>query len=113
MLIQAGPRNEAQVEAGWFFRGVRTDRYTYVWYAATGEEELYDRVLVSVGRVPNCGDLGLENTKVERDEKGFIKVNERQETTDPSILAIGTISISGCRAAESTSRGTAAGPGSR
>jgi dihydrolipoamide dehydrogenase len=57
----------------------------------TPKEELYDRVLVSVGRVPNCGDLGLENTKVERDEKGFIKVNERQETTDPSILAIGDI----------------------
>jgi len=55
------------------------------------KEELYDRVLVSVGRVPNCGDLGLENTKVERDEKGFIKVNERQETSDPSILAIGDI----------------------
>ena len=58
---------------------------------AAQKEELYDRVLVSVGRVPNCGDLGLENTKVERDEKGFIKVNERQETTDPSILAIGDI----------------------
>jgi dihydrolipoamide dehydrogenase len=55
------------------------------------KEELYDRVLVSVGRVPNCADLGLENTKVERDEKGFIKVNERQETTDPGILAIGDI----------------------
>jgi dihydrolipoamide dehydrogenase len=55
------------------------------------KEELYDRVLVSVGRVPNCADLGLENTKVVRDEKGFIKVNERQETTDPAILAIGDI----------------------
>ncbi len=55
------------------------------------KEELYDRVLVSVGRVPNAADLGLENTKVERDEKGFIRVNERQETTDPSIYAIGDI----------------------
>jgi dihydrolipoamide dehydrogenase len=54
-------------------------------------DELYDRVLVSVGRVPNCADLGLENTKVEFDEKGFIKVNQRQETADPSILAIGDI----------------------
>jgi dihydrolipoamide dehydrogenase len=58
---------------------------------AEQKEELYDRVLVSVGRVPNCADLGLENTKVERDEKGFIKVNERQETNDPAILAIGDI----------------------
>ncbi len=51
--------------------------------------ELYDRVLVSVGRVPNCEDLGLENTKVERDNKGFIKVNERQQTADSHIYAIG------------------------
>src|SRR5258705_13586256 len=58
---------------------------------AQAREELYDRVLVSVGRVPNCEDLGLENTKVERDEKGIIKINERQETTDPSILAIGDV----------------------
>lgn len=54
-------------------------------------EELYDRVLVSVGRSANGQDLGLENTKVERDDRGFIKVNERMETTDPNILAIGDI----------------------
>jgi dihydrolipoamide dehydrogenase len=54
-------------------------------------EELYDRVLVSVGRVPNCGDLGLENTKIARDDKGFIKVNAQQQTTDPDIYAIGDV----------------------
>jgi dihydrolipoamide dehydrogenase len=54
-------------------------------------DELYDRVLVSVGRVPNGTDLGLENTKVERDEKGFIKVNPKMETSDPHICAIGDI----------------------
>ncbi|HPU56293.1 MAG TPA: NAD(P)/FAD-dependent oxidoreductase, partial [Verrucomicrobiota bacterium] len=53
------------------------------------KEELYDRVLIAVGRVPNCDDLGLENTKVTRDEKGFIKVNSKQQTDDPSIYAIG------------------------
>ena len=52
-------------------------------------EELFDRVLVSVGRVPNCDDLGLESTRVQRDEKGFLKVNEQQQTNDPSIYAIG------------------------
>ncbi len=54
-------------------------------------EELFDRVLVSVGRVPNAGDIGLENTKVEKDEKGFIKVSETQQTADPNIYAIGDI----------------------
>lgn len=54
-------------------------------------EETYDRVLVSVGRVPNGQDLGLENTKVTLDEKGFIQVDERMVTQDPNILAIGDI----------------------
>ena len=51
--------------------------------------ELYDRVLVSVGRSPNCTDLGLDSTKVALDEKGFIKVNAQQQTADPTIYAIG------------------------
>src|SRR5580765_6849747 len=55
------------------------------------KEELYDRVLVAVGRVPNCEDIGLEHTKVARDEKGFIKVNEKQQTDDPAIYAIGDV----------------------
>ena len=54
-------------------------------------EELYDKVLVAVGRVPNGDDLGLENTRIARDEKGFIKVNEKQQTDDPNLYAIGDI----------------------
>ncbi|MBU6409582.1 MAG: dihydrolipoyl dehydrogenase [Verrucomicrobia bacterium] len=54
-------------------------------------EELYDRVLVAVGRAPNSRDLGLENTKVTLDERGFVKVNARQQTDDPAIYAIGDI----------------------
>jgi len=54
-------------------------------------EELYDRVLVSVGRVPNSSDLGLANTKVLLDDKGFVKVNHHQQTDDPNIYAIGDI----------------------
>jgi dihydrolipoamide dehydrogenase len=53
--------------------------------------ELYDRVLVAVGRVPNSADIGLKNTKVALDEKGFVKVNDKQQTSDPNIYAIGDI----------------------
>lgn len=54
-------------------------------------QELYDRVLVAVGRTPNCSHVGLENTKVTRDEKGFIQVNAQQQTEDASIYAIGDV----------------------
>jgi dihydrolipoamide dehydrogenase len=54
-------------------------------------EELYDRVLVSVGRVPNSQDLGLENTQATLDDRGFLKVNDRQQTGDPNIYGIGDV----------------------
>jgi dihydrolipoamide dehydrogenase len=54
-------------------------------------EELYDRVLVAVGRKANSADQGLENTKIQLDERGFVKVNEHRQTDDPNIYAIGDI----------------------
>ena len=50
------------------------------------KEELYDRVLVAVGRSPNAEDLGLENTKVSFDDKGFIHVNEQAADHRPGDL---------------------------
>lgn len=55
------------------------------------KEEMYDRVLVSVGRVPNCKDLGLDNTKAATDDKGFIRVNSQMQTSDTDIYAIGDV----------------------
>ncbi len=43
LLIQAGAKAQLDDEEDWFFRGVRTSRYTYVSYPHTGEQELYDR----------------------------------------------------------------------
>ncbi|MDH3443866.1 MAG: dihydrolipoyl dehydrogenase [Deltaproteobacteria bacterium] len=54
-------------------------------------DELFDGVLVSVGRVPNYTDLGLGNTKVAKDDMGFIKCNTQQQTDDPNIYAIGDV----------------------
>lgn len=55
------------------------------------ETVAFDRVLVSIGRRPSSSGIGLENTKVTVDEKGFVKVDERQRTSDPHILAIGDV----------------------
>jgi dihydrolipoamide dehydrogenase len=59
--------------------------------AETNGTFLYDRVLVSIGRRPVTSGLGLENTQVKVNEKGFVVVNEQQQTTDPHILAIGDV----------------------
>jgi dihydrolipoamide dehydrogenase len=51
--------------------------------------ERYDRVLVSVGRRPNTGQLGVENTRIQRDRRGFIEHDRQQRTAEPRIFVIG------------------------
>jgi len=55
------------------------------------KERVFDKVLVCVGRRPNSSGLGLDNTGVKLDEKGFVQVDEQMQTDDPSIFAIGDI----------------------
>jgi dihydrolipoamide dehydrogenase len=51
----------------------------------------FDRVLVAIGRRPNSENLGLDKTKVEVNERGFVVADEQQRTADQSILAIGDV----------------------
>ncbi len=67
------------------------------------EEELYDRVLVAVGRQPNCDDLGIENTRVKFDGEGFIEVDDTLKTADPAICAIGDV-VGGTQLAHKASK---------
>jgi pyruvate/2-oxoglutarate dehydrogenase complex dihydrolipoamide dehydrogenase (E3) component len=48
-------------------------------------------VLVAAGRRPNTEGLGLEQTGVELTDQGYIKVNERLQTTEPGVWAIGEV----------------------
>ncbi|PKM04905.1 MAG: glutathione-disulfide reductase [Gammaproteobacteria bacterium HGW-Gammaproteobacteria-6] len=50
-----------------------------------------DLVLYATGRKPNLRDLGLENTQVKLDAKGFIAVDSDYQTSDPAIYAIGDV----------------------
>ncbi len=51
----------------------------------------FEKVLVAVGRKPYCKDLGLEHTGVKITQEGFVQVNEKRQSADPGIYAIGDI----------------------
>jgi pyruvate/2-oxoglutarate dehydrogenase complex dihydrolipoamide dehydrogenase (E3) component len=57
---------------------------------ASGERTIEGSdLLVAAGRVPNTEDIGLERAGISLDDRGFIRVNERLETTAPRVWAIG------------------------
>jgi dihydrolipoamide dehydrogenase len=55
------------------------------------EPQLYDRVLMAVGRRPNGCDIGADKAGVTVNERGFIPVNPQMRTNAPHIFAIGDI----------------------
>ena len=55
------------------------------------EELVYDYVLMSIGRKPQTAGLGLENTNVQVNERGWIVADKTLKTNDENIYAIGDI----------------------
>ncbi len=51
----------------------------------------FAKVLLSVGRVPNSGDLGLEHTSVQLDARGYVEVDGQMRTGAATIFAIGDV----------------------
>lgn len=58
---------------------------------ADGKIQLVECVIMATGRYPNSDGLGLEHTRVTRSDRGAILVNERFETDEPGIYAIGDV----------------------
>jgi dihydrolipoamide dehydrogenase len=59
--------------------------------APDAREHVFDRVLVAVGRRPNAKVPGLEKTRVQVNDRGFIVVDEQMRTAEPSIFAVGDV----------------------
>ena len=62
------------------------------WTTANGQtrDKEAEKVLVAVGRAPRTENVGIEKTKIEL-ERGFVKVDETQQTAEPGVYAIGDI----------------------
>jgi pyruvate/2-oxoglutarate dehydrogenase complex dihydrolipoamide dehydrogenase (E3) component len=80
-LVEAEPLN---------VRGRSGEEVNVSVRTAAGERKVEgSHLLVAAGRVPNTRDIGLEKLDVELDGRGYIRVNERLETTAPDVWALG------------------------
>ncbi|ABV89378.1 glutathione-disulfide reductase [Shewanella pealeana] len=60
-----------------------------------GESYDVDCLIWAIGRLPSTANIGLENTKVELDAKGYVITDEQQNTTDAGIYCVGDIMAGG------------------
>jgi pyruvate/2-oxoglutarate dehydrogenase complex dihydrolipoamide dehydrogenase (E3) component len=71
-------------------RGRSGDEVTLTVRTPTGDAAIQGSdILVAAGRIPNTAGIGLEEAGVELDSRGYIRVNDRLETTAPKVWALG------------------------
>jgi pyruvate/2-oxoglutarate dehydrogenase complex dihydrolipoamide dehydrogenase (E3) component len=66
------------------------EKVSLVVRTAAGEQTIDGSdILVAAGRVPNTGGIGLKEAGIELDDRGYVRVNERLETSVPDVWAVG------------------------
>jgi pyruvate/2-oxoglutarate dehydrogenase complex dihydrolipoamide dehydrogenase (E3) component len=70
--------------------GLSGDEVSIALRTSDGEQTIAaSHILVAAGRVPNTAGIGLDKAGIELNDRGFVKVNERLETTAPNVWALG------------------------
>jgi pyruvate/2-oxoglutarate dehydrogenase complex dihydrolipoamide dehydrogenase (E3) component len=71
-------------------QGRSGENVSLVVRTTSGEQNIEcSDILVAVGRIPNTAGIGLEDARVELDDRGYVRVNERLETSASEVWAIG------------------------
>jgi dihydrolipoamide dehydrogenase len=93
-LAKAFKKRGVQILTGHKVQSVQaTDKGVKVVVSADGQETTLeaDQALMAIGFKPNSLNLGLEEVGVELNERKFVKVNEKMQTSVPNIYAIGDV----------------------
>ncbi|HEX5436310.1 MAG TPA: dihydrolipoyl dehydrogenase [Gemmatimonadaceae bacterium] len=93
-LAKSFTKRKIDVLAGAMVKGAKAGKSSVtltVDAGGTTREIKADQVLVAAGRAPNIEDVGLAKAGVQLTERGFIKINERMETTASGIYAAGDV----------------------
>ena len=91
---RAFKKRKIEVLTGAKISGVKVGKDSVSMTVAAGgatKELTADVVLVAAGRAPNIEDIGLKEAGVQLTERGFVKINERMETSVKGIYAIGDV----------------------
>ena len=72
-------------------KGANNVTVEYADASGAAQSATFDRLIVSIGRVPNTNGLGVETVGVQLDERGFVAVDDECRTKVPGIWAVGDV----------------------
>ena len=90
-LIEIYQEQGMAIYAGCVPKAIEKKDNLYTVTFENGQTLQGDCVLFAGGRKPNVDNLGLENTEVKLDERGFVQVDKFQNTTAKGIYAVGDV----------------------
>jgi dihydrolipoamide dehydrogenase len=93
-LAKAFRKRKLDVVTGAKLGGVKVGKASVSMTVEAGGQKRpleVETVLVAVGRAPNVDELGLKEAGVQLTDRGFVKINERMETTAAGVYAIGDV----------------------
>ncbi|MGH7718024.1 MAG: dihydrolipoyl dehydrogenase [Gemmatimonadaceae bacterium] len=93
-LARSFKKRKIDVLTGAKIQGAKVNKDSVTLSLETGgkkQELAVERVLVAAGRAPNVEDIGLKEAGVQLTERGFIKINERMETSARGVYAVGDV----------------------
>jgi dihydrolipoamide dehydrogenase len=93
-LAKAFKKREIDVVTGAKISGAKVAKGSVSMTVEAGGQKRsleVEQVLVATGRAPNVEEIGLKEAGVQLTERGFVKINERMETTAAGVYAIGDV----------------------
>ncbi|PSJ81109.1 dihydrolipoyl dehydrogenase [Neisseria iguanae] len=83
-----------EIQLGVKISEIKAEKRVTVQYKTAKDEaksETFDKLIVAIGRIPNTNGLNVEAVGLEKDERGFIKVDGDCKTNLPNVWAIGDV----------------------
>lgn len=90
-LEKQGLKISLGVKIGDIKAGKKDVSVAYTDASGAAQEQVFDRLIVSIGRVPNTTGLNAEGVSLKLTERGFIEVDELCKTNLPNVWAIGDV----------------------
>src|SRR5206468_10854531 len=79
------------VKIGAITKGANDVTVEYADASGASQTATFDRLIVSIGRVPNTNGLGVESVGLQLDERGFVAVDDECRTNLPGVWAVGDV----------------------